>query len=589
MNRILFLLISIIFVNNAFSQVLFNEYTKNWATYFGGQGTRFTNSFVDSNGDIIAVGEITGGINQVLSDEDYYNSFCTSTLPEFMYNTSLASPFSYANQTIIAKFSPSGTLIKSVYLPFYTFVAKIDSNDNIYIGGSTHTNNLATPNAWNETPFPETVNSYGIMAKLNDDFSINWLTYVPSFFIGNFCLDENNNIYGITTTKTMNGITTTNAFQENFIYEITDNNEYYGNGYLFKLNNQGQLQWATYYGLTSGIAVDYMNGELITSFNRSSLTLTQYDTDFYTPNAYSQNPSSQIITKFNATTGERTYSTYLDSGIFRITNDGENYYFYGNGPEITLNGLISPNAYQPNFGGMLDLYLGKFDQNINPIWGTYIGGTDVELIEVYNNITIKDNALYMIGLTTSNFDINSPFPYQNNYAGGNDLLMMKFSLNGDFIWGSFFGGDNLESYGSIVPVSDGTFYIVGNTLSQTNIATADSYQENVSFHPSYPNINFGNGFIAKFARQDDLSVDDFNENSFSIFPNPIYNEVTISGNLKDTYSLTIHNALGQSVYHTKLNNSSSQTIDATNLSSGIYLLIISENNKRFYSKKILKK
>src|SRR5690606_4868577 len=175
----------------------FNEYTKNWATYFGGQGTRFTNSFVDSNGDIIAVGEITGGINQVLSDEDYYNSFCTSTLPEFMYNTSLASPFSYANQTIIAKFSPSGTLIKSVYLPFYTFVAKIDSNDNIYIGGSTHTNNLATPNAWNETPFPETVNSYGIMAKLNDDFSINWLTYVPSFFIGNFCLDENNNIYGI--------------------------------------------------------------------------------------------------------------------------------------------------------------------------------------------------------------------------------------------------------------------------------------------------------------------------------------------------------------------------------------------------------
>src|SRR5690606_12099126 len=170
--------------------------------------------------------------------------------------------------------------------------------------------------------------------------------------------------------------------------------------------------------------------------------------------------------------------------------------------------LISPNAYQPNFGGMLDLYLGKFDQNINPIWGTYIGGTDVELIEVYNNITIKDNALYMIGLTTSNFDINSPFPYQNNYAGGNDLLMMKFSLSGDLIWGSFFGGDNLESYGSIVTVSDGTFYIVSNTPSQTNIATADNYQENVSFHPSYPNINFGNGFIAKFARQDDLSVDD---------------------------------------------------------------------------------
>src|SRR5690606_26142951 len=150
---------------------------------------------VDCNGVFIAVGEFTGGINQVLSDEDYYNSFCTSPLPVFMYNTSLVTP-SYENQTIIAKFSPSVNLIKSVYLPFYTFVAKIDSNNNIYVGGGTHTNNLATPNAWNETPFPETVNNHGIMAKLNDDFSISWLTYVPSFSIGDFCLDENNNIYG---------------------------------------------------------------------------------------------------------------------------------------------------------------------------------------------------------------------------------------------------------------------------------------------------------------------------------------------------------------------------------------------------------
>src|SRR5690606_20012327 len=122
-----------------------------------------------------------------------------------------------------------------------------------------------------------------------------------------------------------------------------------------------------------------------------------------------------------------------------------------------------------------------------------------------------------------------------------------------------------------------------------SIATADSYQQNISFHPTYPNINFGNGVVAKFAPEVDLYDDDFTENTFSIFPNTIYNELTISGNLKDTYYLTIHNALGQSVYHKKLNNSSSQTIDAINLSSGMYLLIISENNKRIYSKKILKK
>ncbi|MFT4061714.1 MAG: hypothetical protein QM642_05070 [Edaphocola sp.] len=418
----------------------FDQYTKQWATYFGGQGTRFTSSFIDGEGNIVAVAEITGGLSPVLNDSAYYNQFVTSSLPEFLYNSSMVTS-GYSHQTLIAKFDTNGVLLQSAYLPFYPVVAKNDDDDNIYIAGLTTLNNIGTANAWQSNPLPvyQTQSEKGIMVKLNPDFSINWLTYTPTeSSVWGFCFDESFNIYGIAHTQVQSGITTQDVFQPDFIYEA-NGNTYYRNGYLFKLNNQGQLQWATYYGLTYGYAIDYKRGELITSFSRYASSLSQYDSYYYTSNAYSQSPSSQVISKFNAATGQRTYSTYLGTGVTGIANDGVNYYFYGWGGAVS-SGLIGPNAYQANVNGLTDFYLGKFDPNINPIWGTYIGGTDMELINPYNNVSFKDSAIYIVGYSGSNWNINSPNPYQNNNAGIGDLITMKFDTSGSFVWGTFFGG-----------------------------------------------------------------------------------------------------------------------------------------------------
>lgn len=580
------------FTYSAFAQQ-FNEYTKKWATYVGGQGTRFFTSVVDSEGNIIAVGEIIGGISQTLQDESYYNSFATNQ--DLLYDNSIVnSP--HTHQTLIVKFSPDGELLESGYLPLYAYQIEIDNEDNLYIAGTTKKNNIGTNDVWMTTPLTglPSLNEKCILTKLNPDFSTAWLTYIPSPSLGGFCFDENYNIYGVGTTSIDHSITTPNTFQPDFITEYDNNGNLYENGLVYKLNHNGQLEWSSYYGVgTFAHAVAYSNNELITSFTKNNVNnLIQYDDYYYTSNAYQQISSSQIISKFNAASGQRTYSTYLgnsDLHITSIVSEDDNYYFLGTAFGSLNDELISDNAFQTTYAGNSDLYLGNFDTNFNPIWGTYIGGNEIEDFAV-SGLKLEHKTLYFSSLTLSNNFINSPNPYQNNNAGADDLFMMKFSIYGNFIWGSFFGGNSQELYSSVTPVSDNIFYFVGNTYSQQSIATTESYQEYLSFHPSNPNINNGNGFIAKFAPEEDLSITNFQEHQFLVYPNPVYyNEITIFGIVKDNYELKIHNTLGQNVYDTKLNSSSKQTIDITNLSSGTYILNIYDNMKNIYTKKIIKK
>lgn len=587
MKKYIFLFVSILLVNNLFSQG-FDEYTKKWSTYFGGQYTRFTTSVIDSEGNIIVAGEMLSGINSILLDENYYNQF--STVTNLHYDSSFVNTGG-GGQSLIAKFSPNGELIQSGYIPFYVYNLQIDKNDNLYFWGTTKLDTIATQNVWQTTP-NATISEKKVIVKLNPDFSILWCTYIPGTVI-DFCFDEDFNIYGIGQTTIDNGITTANTFQPNFITELKNQNQnkHYDNGIVFKLNNEGQLQWSSYYGVGMfGFAIAYSNNELITSFSKKANILSQYDNYYFTQNAYQQTPSSQVITKFDALSGQRIYSTYLDNlGIKSIICNDDFYYFFGETTgDFSDSNLISNNAHQPIFGGISDMYLGKFDKNVHPVWGTYIGGNSLELFNIGNKIMLNNKALYISFLSTSDNDfINSPNSYQSQPNGDNEQVIMKFALNGDFIWGSFFGGSDNEMYSNITPIDNHNFYFVGSTLSLDNISTTGSYQENLSFHPSFPSSNFGNGFIAKFTPENELSVQEPDKNNFVIFPNPTKDKLSVIGDLNKSYTIDIYNSLGQVVLQEKPGNDKIITINLSNLQSGTYYLTITSDNKNVSRHKLI--
>src|SRR5699024_3969064 len=175
------------------------------------------------------------------------------------------------------------------------------------------------------------------------------------------------------------------------------------NGYVFKLNNQGQLVWGTYFGRT---IIRNVNNTKIAVTISDKKTGQGNDSYYYTNDAYQTTASNQIIARFDPITGTREYSTYLGHDNIQIVHiafaDGF-YYLAGQVYDSLTDGnLISNNAYQSSFGGMQDLYLGKFTEAMNPQWGTYIGGSNFDSFIVQANFVVKNNAIYALGFTTSN-------------------------------------------------------------------------------------------------------------------------------------------------------------------------------------------
>ena len=574
-----------------FSCVLFsqNNYNRTWATYFGGQGTSVVGSITDDFDNLIVVAQILGNNNAILQDVSYYNQFKTTT------GTPYSAPSgTNSYQSIIAKFSPTGTLIKASYLPFEAGAIKTGKLNKILITGSSVNNNtLGTPGTW--IPNSQSIATIGILAQLNEDLNINWLSYLPTDSSNcTFEVDDNNNIFGCFNTSISSNITTSNTFQPNFITEYDTNNNLIPNGFVFKLNNQGQLQWATYYGLLSTGDIVLNNNEVIINAIRSD-NLPQYDSLYCTqPNCQLQN-TTQVVSKFDSVTGQRTWSKYMPESEFYVgemVTDGVNVYILST---IANNAVTSQNAYQPIHGGSIDLYLAKFDANFQRQWGTFIGGDSFDAFSVYVNSTLfyKNNALYLAGYTesTTNF-VTCTTPFSATRQGNSDNFIMKFSDTGSLLWGSYYGGLNDEN--TEVSISSGnndSFYISGTTFSTQGMSTVGSHQPNMSIHPLSFGFNEINSYIAKFSPVV-LSSDSFTENEIQIYPNPSNGIVTISGgNLsKEKHQLTIYNELGQQVYNKNMALFNEYIINLSHLSKGVYFITLQseESNLKQTEKLIIK-
>lgn len=563
----LFLFIIVIFFFQPYVAQDFDAYQKTWATYFGGSGTYFHNIFIDSEENLIAIGQLTY-INFTNDDEAYYNQFVTSDDPQFQYHSGVFF------QTLIAKFSPEGNLLWSGYLPFLTYSSKIDSNDQIYIIGSTENSALGTSGVWLEEPLYSSAEGLdlNIAAKLNSDFTIDWLSYLPIESYVFMDISENGEMYCSGSTSINEDITTTGVFQTDFLGD--DNN-----GFLVKLDYQGNLDWATYNGISKVYAIHYSkNGILLHAIKQTS-----DNEDYYiTEDAYQDIPTNKFISLFNPQSGNRIYSTFFDEKLLPLSfsfREGYYYFFGQTLGTLTDENLISENAFQTEMGDAYNYFIGKFDFHLNPIWGTYIGGDQAELaLNSLSNPTleIKNESLYFTGPSLSDNFFTSPNPYQSNNNGKEDLLLMKFNLDGDFIWGSFFGGPESENFGNLVIKDEETFYLVGSTISKTAISTPEAYQENLNKHPNInDSFEHPNGFIAKFSPDAPLSVISPQQETLIVYPNPTNSDLYIRGMSPGKKQIHIFNSLGQKVFSEEFGEEEEIYLNLQEMNSGIYFLEIS--------------
>ncbi|MCX6278561.1 MAG: hypothetical protein NT004_10735, partial [Bacteroidetes bacterium] len=257
-------------------------------------------------------------------------------------------------------------------------------------------------------------------------------------------------------------------------------------------------RWGTYYGGSGGASC--VNRSSATDGN-GDVVMASYtgSTDnIATAGAYQVTLlgiSDAFIVKFS-TNGQRLWGTYYGG------TNSENAYSCAIDPDDNIiivggtsssNNIASPGAHQTVLHGSDDGFVAKFSPAGQRLWGSYYGGNDgpPPWNADYAEVCSVDSSgnIYFAGTTNAPDYIASPGAHQTVFSGAKDNYLVKFSPDGQRLWGTYYGGTNWEQNPSCAACKNGIVYLTGNTASLSNIATPGSW---------VPNFNNAPGFLAAF-------------------------------------------------------------------------------------------
>ncbi|MEP7196590.1 MAG: T9SS type A sorting domain-containing protein [Saprospiraceae bacterium] len=203
-----------------------------------------------------------------------------------------------------------------------------------------------------------------------------------------------------------------------------------------------------------------------------------------------------FLAKLNSS-GTRIWSTYYGGSqndyAWSIACDNlSNIYITGETSSSDFGVIATLGSHQFSYGGGVDAFLAKFDNNGLRLWGTYYGdaGNDRAF-----GVAVGPNSFpVIVGETNSASSISTATAHQIGFGGGStDAFVALFSDLGVNQFGSYYGGiDDETAFG--VSVDNSNNIIFGGQSSTTTaniIATAGSHQD---IHGG----GLNDGFVVKF-------------------------------------------------------------------------------------------
>jgi gliding motility-associated-like protein len=281
--------------------------------------------------------------------------------------------------------------------------------------------------------------------------------------------DRFNNVYICGSTQSLTNIATSGAYQTSISDSIND-------AYLTKYNKFGGVIWSTYFGgqnndIANDVYADTSLNIFLTGYTFSPSGIT--DSLGHQDSLFGE--SDAFIAKFSET-GNLVWSSYLggdstDVGTKLSTDFNGNVYLSGhtNSPNNIYN-----NGFQSTLNGENDGFIAKFDSLGVLVWSSYIGGSNDDRS---TSVAFGDTSVYISG-----YSYSADFPlttnaFQNSINGVKDGFISKVSKDGNLLWSTFFGGENLDNVQN-VKVFNNNIYFVGSTTSNSSISNIPAFQPN---------------------------------------------------------------------------------------------------------------
>jgi hypothetical protein len=355
-----------------------------------------------------------------------------------------------------------------------------------------------------------------------------------------------------------------------------------GDAFLVKFNSSGVKQWGTYFGGASSGASGMEKGLSCATDALGNVYMvgqTPSTSGIATTGAhqtiYGGGSCDAFLVKFNSS-GVMQWGTYyggagVDIGYSCATDATGNVYLAGDTQQEFLpasSGMTTIGAHQSAYGGgYSDGFLVKFDSNGLRQWGTYYGGS---LLDVsFSCATDASGNVYMSGNTQSSAGIATSGAHQTTV---NDAFLVSFNSSGVRQSGTYYGG--IKN----VCTSDasGNVYMTGYTQSNSGIATAGAHQT------ANGNNGYSDAFLVKFSGISVGINETINDTLFTIYPNPTQSIVNVKADTKLIGAVyNMYDNTGKVVLSGKINTENT-SVDLEKLAAGIYLFSIGENVKQTF-------
>ncbi len=435
-----------------------------WGTYFGGVGTDQVNGL---NTDVWGNCYITGQ---------------TSSAANIATTGSYQDTFTAATDAFIARFDRRGTCIWSTYYGEngndIGYSVACNTFGHVYMFGNTGSkNSMVTPGCHQATFGGGSRDAF--LVQFDTSGQRIWATYLggsrDEYQTGETTCDPWGNVYVSGATNSSNAISTTGAHQEAKQGSATSND-----AFLMKFDKDGNRIWGTYFG---GSAHDYGNaiacdatGNICIAGRTTSTSITGIAATSHQPGlggAY-----DAFLAMFDSA-GHCRWGTYYggsgeESQQAAVICDHDGHIYLA-GTTASTDSIATPGSYQPVLvSGGTDAFLAKFDTVGNRIRGTYFGG-NLNDQGLALDADVNGN-VYLAGLTMSTTGIADQGSLQPGNGGSHDAYVVKLDSAGQHIWGTFYGGSEVDYSQGISVDAWGNVYMGGLSRSITDFATAGGYQ-----------------------------------------------------------------------------------------------------------------
>jgi gliding motility-associated-like protein len=248
---------------------------------------------------------------------------------------------------------------------------------------------------------------------------------------------------------------------------------------------------ASYLGSKDKTDVDHLPGEKNIKVRYSKLAADLY--------GFQTGPYDRSQTLVIDPTPDLLWGTYYGGNLvdigYSIAKDAAGNIFVGGGTD-SGTGIATAGTYQSTMLGYSDGFIAKFTPGGSLLWTTYYGGSNYDQV---NSIAVdKNNDIIVGGSTFSPDHIATPGSYQTTKTSptwGTSAFIAKFSNNGEIIWGSYFGGEGVESGNAIAIDNNNNILLTGSTTSYTGVASPGAYQTQFTGDGG---MQISDAYVAKF-------------------------------------------------------------------------------------------